>query len=267
MVTGAGRGLGRGIAERLAHRGYTVLATDVDASAAERTAGRLGDGHLSGALDVRDPEACRRTAAEAAGHGRLAAWVNNAGILRTEHVWEHSDADVELMVAVNLLGAVNGSRAAVGEMRRTGGGRILNVASLSALGPIPGLAVYAATKSAVLSFTASLAGDLRDGGLPIEVRSICPDAIQGDMVSERAEDPQAAVLWSGARLLTLDEVADRAVELLLGSGRINAGMPLPRAALIRALGVSPRASLRLMPLLSRMGERNRRRWRESSLGS
>ena len=129
----AREGLGRAIAERLAKRGLTVLVTDIDGALAEQAAREIGHGATAAALDVRDPAALRSAAAEATERGRLAVWVNNAGVVRAEPVTEHADEDVDLLVATNLLGVVNGSRAAIERMRADGGGRILNVASLSAL--------------------------------------------------------------------------------------------------------------------------------------
>jgi len=79
VVTGAGRGFGRAIAKRLAARGYTVLATDVDTEAAAATAMEVRGVSLP--LDVRDPEAHRSVAREAAGRGPLEVWVNNAGVM------------------------------------------------------------------------------------------------------------------------------------------------------------------------------------------
>ena len=89
-------------------------------------------------------------------------WVNNAGVLLSSPVWGQTDAEVELTVGVNLMGVLHGSRAALERMPDPG--RILAVASLSALGLAPGLAVYAATKHAVLAFGTSLAGDLYAAG-------------------------------------------------------------------------------------------------------
>jgi NAD(P)-dependent dehydrogenase (short-subunit alcohol dehydrogenase family) len=153
VVTGAGRGFGRAIALRLARRGYVVAATDVDADAAAETAEEAGG--FSMELDVRDPEAHRRVAREAAGRGPLEVWVNNAGVMHPAPAWEHSDDQIRLACDVNLLGVVWGSRAAVEAMRAGPGENrhIINIGSLAALGPVPGLAIYAATKHAVLGFT------------------------------------------------------------------------------------------------------------------
>lgn len=261
MVTGAGRGLGRAIAGRLAGRGLAVVVTDVDGEQAERTAAEIGRGASAARLDVRDPAALRETAARANDQGRLAVWVNNAGVVRAEHVWEHADETVDAIVATNLLGVVYGSRAAIEVMRENGGGRILNVASLSSLTPSPGIAVYGATKQGVLAFSIALQVELRGADVPVEVRSICPDGIGTDMlVREQADDSTTALSWSGARVLSPDEVADRAVELLYGD-RLTAALPAWRGAVAGVLGRAPRLMLHGAPLFERLGEWNRRRWK------
>src|SRR5215210_723326 len=195
VVTGAGRGFGRAIAARLARRGHTVLATDVDERAVAAVAEEIG-GH-SMALDVRDPEQHRAAARTAAEHGPLEVWVNNAGVMRAGHAWEHSDDDVRLTVDVDLLGVIWGSLAAVEAMKGgagdprspasagQGAGRhIVNIASLAALGPVPGLSMYTAAKHGVLGFTGSLQGDLFDAGIPITLHALCPDAADTPLLRE-----------------------------------------------------------------------------------
>jgi NAD(P)-dependent dehydrogenase (short-subunit alcohol dehydrogenase family) len=256
VVTGAGRGFGRAIAVRLAGRGYTVLATDVDGAAAADTAEQMGGFSLE--LDVRDPDAHRAAARAAAERGPLEVWVNNAGVMRAGAAWEHSDQEVRLSCEVNLLGVIWGSRAAVDAMRaRPGHNRhIINVASLSSFGPVPGLAVYAATKHAVLGFTGSLQGDLLDAGLPITVHALCPDAADTPLLREHDHEPAAAINWSGPRLLTPDEVADHAVALL-DSKRLVRVIPPWRGWGARALAMAGRSGLRAAPLLRRQGDRHR----------
>lgn len=258
VVTGGGRGFGREIARRLAGRGYDVLVTDLDAASAAETATEIGGGAWSRVLDVRDPEAHRAAAAEAGERGRLAVWVNNAGVLRTEKAWEHSDADVRLIVETNVLGVMWGSRAAIEAMRTfpTGDQHVVNLSSMSAFGPVPGLAVYASSKHAVLGFTTSLQGDLLSAGLPIRVHALCPDGADTPMVQERAGDREAAIIWSGSRLLTAQEVAEGAMALL-DSRRIVLALPRHRAVLVRALGLAPAIGVRLGGPLRRLGERRR----------
>ena len=259
VVTGAGRGFGRAISQRLAARGHTVLATDIDADAAGATADAVG-GH-SMRLDVRDPEAHRAAALAAAEHGPLEVWVNNAGVMRTTKCWEQPDDEVRLECEVNLMGVIWGSRAAVDAMR-TGAGRrdahIVNIASLSALLPVPGLAVYAATKHAVLGFTTSLQGDLYDAGVPITVHAVCPDGADTQLVREHDDEEEAAIIWSGPRMLTADEVADHVVALLDGKRLVHV-IPRWRGWGARVNAMSGRAGLKAAPLLRRAGERRRAR--------
>jgi NAD(P)-dependent dehydrogenase (short-subunit alcohol dehydrogenase family) len=261
VVTGAGRGFGREIARRLAGRGYAVLATDVDEGGARGTAEELGGGAWAMRLDVRDPDQHREAARAATERGRLEVWVNNAGVLRVDKGWEHRDEDVRLMAEVNFLGVVWGTRAAVEAMRaqRDGGhAHVINMASMSSFGPVPGLAVYGATKHAVLGFTESLQGDLQQAGIPIRLHAVCPDGADTGMVREQEDEPEAAIIWSSGRLLTADQVADRVMGLL-GSDRLVLTIPRYRGWIARAVGMAPRAGLKLAGPLTRYGDRMRRR--------
>ncbi|RKT67291.1 short-subunit dehydrogenase [Saccharothrix variisporea] len=252
MVTGAARGFGLGIARRLAERGYAVVATDVD-PVVEEVVSRFGAHGV--VADVRDPAAHRAVADAARRYGRVAVWVNNAGVLATGPVWEQDDDVVRRMVEVNLLGVVHGSRVAVETMRGSGG-RILNIASMSAYGPVPGLAVYAATKAAVLNFGTSLQGDLDLAGVPIRVHTLCPDAADTAMVDRVRDDEDSAILFSGGGLLPPDEVADAAVALLDGRRLVRA-VPAHRAGMARLGAVAPSVGLRVLALMRKWGEKRR----------
>jgi len=115
-------------------------------------------------------------------------------------------------------------------------------------------------KHAVLAFGSGLAGDLAAAGRAIEVRTLCPDAIDTRMVREQVESPEAAIPWSAPTLLSTDEVADRALELLEGR-RQRAVVPAWRGALLPAFDLFPGLAVRALPLFRGIGERNRRRWR------
>jgi NAD(P)-dependent dehydrogenase (short-subunit alcohol dehydrogenase family) len=258
VVTGAGRGFGREIAKRLSGRGYTVLATDIDVEAAERTADEVG-GFATG-LDVRDPEAHREAARLAADRGPLEVWVNNAGVLRTRKSWEHPDEEVRLLAEVNLMGVMWGSRAAIGAMRESGGQNmhVINLASLSALAPVPGLAVYGATKHAVLGFTQSLQGDLRAARIPITVHAVCPDGADTDMTRERAGDHDSAIIWSAPRMLSTDEVAEGVVGLL-DSKQLVLVIPRWRGWVARGTALAGRHAVAGAEALRKLGERRRSR--------
>lgn len=251
VVTGAGRGLGRKIAERLGRRGIHVVVTDIDEAAARSTAAAIGGTAL--AQDVRDPESHRAVAREAATHGRLAIWVNNAGVLSVGDSWTLDAPTVKRMVEVNLLGVIWGCHAAV-EANAT---KILNIASMSSLVPAPGLAVYGATKHGVLGYSLSLAGELRSAKRGISVSALCPDAIAGDMTSAVKHDPAASILFSSSKQLTLDEVADAALKLI-DRPRLVQTIPAIRAAMIHALRPFPSIGLPLLARIAKLGRRKQR---------
>jgi short-subunit dehydrogenase len=255
VVTGAGRGIGAALAAALSSRGHHVVVTDADAEAARRRAGELDGPATAMTLDVRDPAAHREVAAAAARLGDVTVWVNNAGVLSTAAAWDASDGEIETTFAVNTLGVVHGSRAAVEVMRR---GDVLNVVSLSGLGPTPGLAAYGASKAAALSWSQALDIELASVRRPIRVRALNPDVVDTELVRAVADRPSSALLFTGSRLLSIDEVVDAAMALL-SSRRSMRTMPGSRAALQRFSALLPSISRVATPLVTRLGERRRLR--------
>jgi NAD(P)-dependent dehydrogenase (short-subunit alcohol dehydrogenase family) len=231
VVTGAARGIGRAIAERLVARGYAVVVTDVDGESAARTAGEIG---AAAGLeqDVREEASHQTVTTEATRHGSLAVWVNNAGVGFDGPIAEQSSARVRALVDINFTGVLWGCRAAVDAMHD--GGEILNVASLSGHGPVPGLAVYAATKAAVVSLTGSLDSELRGRG--IRVHAICPDGVDTKLVADMDHSGQgAALIHSGGPLLTTGQIAEAAVAML-GTHRVVRTVPAWRGGMMRWQG-------------------------------
>ena len=258
VVTGGGRGMGRAVARRLARRGWTVVVTDIDETAAKDTAEQLGGRSVAMKHDVRHAAEHHTVAERAAELGLLTVWVNNAGVLRTGTLWEQDDAIVRSTVDVNLLGVMHGTRAALDVMRAHGRpADIINMASMSAFGPLPGLAVYAATKAGVLSWTLTTAAELHQAGSPVRVHAVCPDGVKTDMVAENADDSGSAMIFSGA-LLEPGAVADEIVALL-GSRRIVRTLPRRRAMAARLSGFAPALTLPLLRAAMAAGERNRRK--------
>jgi len=253
VVTGAGKGLGRRIAHVLADRGFLVLATDIDQEAAKATAEAIGEQAWAMHQDVRDPASHRAVAKAAGERGPLKLWVNNAGVLSLGSAWELDDDTVRRHVEVNLLGVLWGSRAAVDSMRLEGG-QIINIASISSLAPAPGLAVYGATKSAVLGYSISLQGDLQQADLPIKISAICPDAIDTDMVRDVAHHQAADLLFSAKKLLTVDDVADAVLDLV-ENPKLAVTVPRARGAFAHIVRPFPTTGLRILEWFRRIGDR------------
>jgi NAD(P)-dependent dehydrogenase (short-subunit alcohol dehydrogenase family) len=257
VVTGAGKGLGREIAKGLGQKGLTVLVTDIETESAEATARDIGGGAWAMRQDVRDPESHRAVARAANERGSLELWVNNAGVLYTGNAWDHDDEAVRQMVEVNVLGMTWGARAAVDAMRAKGG-HLINIASMSALAPVPGLAVYGATKHAVLGFSISLAGDLDRAAIPIQVSAVCPDGISTDMVLDVRGAKEAGLVFAAPKLLTVEEVAGVVLDLV-DHPKLAVSVPRARGALAHALRPFPELGLQALKPFFWFGDRQRRK--------
>lgn len=250
VVTGGARGIGRGIAERMVARGHRVVVTDVDGEGAARTAAEIGAA-AGLAHDVRDPGAHAAAAAEAARHGVLVAWFNNAGVGDDGTLAELSEEAVRRLVEVNLLGTLWGMRAAQDGFGDAGGD-IVNTASLSGLGPVPGYSVYAATKAAIVSV--SMSGDI-ESPRNVRVHALCPDGVQTAMLDGQTPGGLGNLLvHSGGRILTVDEVAAEAVALV-GSRRVVRSVPGWRGAVVRTSALAPSVAARGMGLFVAQGKR------------
>jgi len=258
VVTGAGRGLGRQIAELLANRGYKVLVTDVDEATAQAAAREIGRGATALAVDVRDPaqvESARDAIVAAAG--RLDVWVNNAGVLLTGPAWEQTPDQRRLMIEVNAIGTMNGTIAALEAMRGTGG-HVVNIVSLAGLSAVPGEAVYAASKHAAIGFSLSTLQDLRLAGVKdIDISCVCPDGIWTPMLYDKLDDPSSALSFSG-KLLQPEEVV-AAVGRVLDKPRLVTAVPGWRGWLVRFGDTFPSVALALIPSIVAQGRRSQRK--------
>ncbi len=158
---------------------------------------------------------------------------------------------MEQLVQVNLMGVLWGMRAAL-EAFGPEGGDVVNTASLSGLGPVPGLSVYAATKAAVVSLSTSVHAETPRN---VRVHALCPDGVDTEMVD--GMDPRGmakALVHSGGGLLTVDAVAAEAVGLI-GSSRVVRSLPAWRGGLMRVTSQAPSVAMRGLPQFVALGQR------------
>jgi 2-deoxy-D-gluconate 3-dehydrogenase len=180
VVTGAAVGIGQGIAYRLAEAGATVVVADIDYCAAQSTARELASHGWATRAAKADVASETEMAAlfndVDARYGRLDILVNNAGIYPAAPITEMAPEDFDRVLQVNLRGVFLGTKYAAQLMRRTGGGRIINVTSIDAVHPgIVGLAHYDASKHAAWGFTKSSALELAQYN--IRVNAIAPGPV------------------------------------------------------------------------------------------
>jgi NAD(P)-dependent dehydrogenase (short-subunit alcohol dehydrogenase family) len=213
LVTGGSRGIGAAISQRLAADGYAVAVNYVgNQQAADDVVKTITDaGGTAKAIqaDVADPAQAASLIAQAGELGPLAVLVNNGGV--SGPVGRHDekdDDDLRRLVEINVLGVLFTCREAVRVMSTEhggAGGAVVNIASLAAhTGGLPGLAAYAATKAAVVTFSRGLSTEVAGEG--VRVNSVSPGTIETDMTTDaiRQAGKQAPV----GRLGRPDEIAN-----------------------------------------------------------
>ena len=266
VVTGAGSGLGRAIAVELAGRGFVVLATDIDPSAAAETAEAIGVGATS--IGARRARRGRLPGGRRGGDlaQRLARPLGQQRRRPvTGNSWEQDEATRRTMFDVNAVGTMNGTVAALERMTEAGAGHVINVVSLAGLVAAPGEVAYSASKHAAMAFTLGTLFDLRRAGhRGIELSAVCPDGIWTPMLEGKLDDPDAAGSFSG-RLLTPEQVATaigRLTERPQADPR-PAALARPDAAPLRRLSRAWR--VKLLPLMRCETPRRRQRPLQDSL--
>lgn len=175
LLTGAGSGIGRATAQRLAAEGAKVFGHDVNADALAETAEMVGDAMATRVGDVSDPEECRAAVAEAVStFGRLDVLGNIAGIARSEHVLDVSVEQYRRMMAVNVDAYFFFAQAAIPHLLETSG-NIVNLASNAGLMGQAYTVVYCLTKGAVVQLTRALAMEFVKQ--PLRVNAIAPGGV------------------------------------------------------------------------------------------
>jgi 3-oxoacyl-(acyl-carrier-protein) reductase len=188
IVTGSGRGIGRGIAEKFAEQGSKLVITDIDAATAEQTAqeiAKMGVETISMACDVSKCDQAEALCNKAVEKwGKIDVLVNNAGITMDGLFLRMKPEQWQKVIDINLTGTYNCAHAAVNHMRKARKGAIINISSIAA-GGNPGQANYSASKAGVLGFTYALGKELAPMG--IRVNAVAPGFIKTPMTDKIPE--------------------------------------------------------------------------------
>ncbi len=212
LVTGASRGIGKAIAQRLAQDGcYVVLNCSAHAEAAEAAAEEIraaGGEAETAVFPVEDMEQVKAAVDGILSRlGRLDVLVNNAGINRDGLLMTMKDKDFEDVLRVNLFGTYNCTKAAIRQMIKRRGGRIVNISSISGIMGNAGQANYSASKAGIIGFTKAVAREV--AGRNITVNAIAPGFIDTDMTRAMPEDlrTKAAAQIPAGRFGSPEDVA------------------------------------------------------------
>ncbi|MFB9892047.1 SDR family NAD(P)-dependent oxidoreductase [Planobispora takensis] len=256
IVTGGASGIGRALCRELARRGVHVVAADLDAAGAERTAKEFGC--RSAALDVTDAQAVRDLVTGVRReHGRLDFLFNNAGIAvggtTDELTLDHWNRTID----VNLRGVVHGVHAAYPVMIEQGRGHIVNTASLAGLTPAPLMLPYTATKHAVVGLSLALRAEARAHGVRVSV--VCPGftdtplldhANPGLPQTETGAGARESATRTMGRLYSVDSLAE---DIIRGVARDKALIVAPASGRMawRGARLSPAGAVRVAALAVR----------------
>lgn len=267
IVTGAAGGIGQVVVSKLAARGDRVLATDVSLEMLQTVAARCAwppDTVTLRALNVRDEAAWGRVLGEVpSALGSLDAVFNIAGWLKPGYVGEIDPADIARHFDINVRGVILGTTLTAAWLNAHPAARgahptIVNVGSLASLAPVPGLALYSASKYAVRGFSLAAREDLRPHRIRVTV--VCPDAVATPMLDLQKAYAESRLTFSGPRVLTAGEVADVLVGRALRDAPGEIWLPPSRGVLARVGDLFPWLAPVLAPLLLKAGEKKQARY-------
>ncbi len=236
LVTGASRGIGRAIAERLASDGFYVIGTATSTGGAEAISAYLGDNGRGLKLDVADAaevEQVLKTINEEVGVPTVL--VNNAGLTRDNLLMRMKDEEWDSIINTNLTSIFRMSKAVLRGMMKAKTGRIINISSVVGSTGNAGQTNYAAAKAGMIGFAKAMAKEV--GSRNITVNTVSPGFIDTDMTRELADEHKNALLGSIplGRLGEATEIA-HAVAFLASEGagyitgetiHVNGGMFMP----------------------------------------
>jgi 2-hydroxycyclohexanecarboxyl-CoA dehydrogenase len=190
IVTGAGSGIGRGIAEKLAAEGATVIVGDINTEAARETAAALGNSSIGVSADVTNRESVdAMVAGTVEKFGRIDILVNNAGWDKVEPFLQSKVSDWDRVIAINLYGTLHCSQAVLAVMAEQGHGTVINIGSDAGRVGSSGEAVYSAAKGGIIAFTKTAAREMARN--KVTVNCVCPGPADTPLLAGiSAENPK-----------------------------------------------------------------------------
>ncbi len=253
IITGAAGGIGSAAARLLAQHGAVLVLTDIRSKELQELSKTMKDSGvevLAVEHDIRDHESWEALVEKVRKkYGKVDILINNAGVIQPGPAEKISQDDVHHQVSVNFMGTLNGCRAVLPIMKEQGSGKIINIASLGGIVPMPGEAVYSATKSAIRGYSLSLHAELRNS--PVGIAVVCPDSVDTPQHDYELQYDEAVLSFIGDAMKPekvakgiLKAVRRKKPEVLVPTGM----------GLFCRIGMAfPKLYFSLLPLLEKIG--------------
>jgi len=256
VITGAAGGIGEKLAALLAGQQPRLVLTDIRTDKLEESAKAIKTEGVDVRIvehDVRRPESWTVLLSKVLkAFGKIDILINNAGVVQPAAAWDISLEKIEQQLDVNLLGTIYGCRAALRVMKSQNFGKIVNVASLGGIVPMPGEAVYCATKFGIRGYSLSLAAELQD--TPIDIGVVLPDSVDTPQLAYELRHDEAVMSFIGIPLKP--EKVARGILKAVNKKKREVLIPAGMGFLCRTAMAFPSLFFLLLPLLKKIGSRN-----------
>lgn len=261
FLTGCASGIGKHLCGVLAERGATIIASDINIdglrSAAKEDSWPLERVSLH-QLDVSNVAHWESILAGIPAAKPIDVLLNIAGYLKPGYVVEQATEEFRRHVDINVIGLMIGCSVVGKHMAAKGSGHIVNFGSLGGVAPIPGIAVYSATKYAVRGFSLALAQELKPYGVAVTV--LCPDAVKTPMLDLQTKYKEAALTFSGSSPLSVEDIERVLLEVVLPKRPRELLLPFSRGILAKTVNSFPGLMDLSVGMLTKKGLKNQRRF-------
>jgi 3-oxoacyl-[acyl-carrier protein] reductase len=265
LITGAGSGLGRHLAQVFSEKKSNLVLLDISKTGLEKTVSSLKnfENHILDVLDVRKVEDWKYILGKVLlKWSRVDYLFNVAGYLEPGYINELSLEEIDKHIDINVKGVIYSSRIVSEVMVAQGSGHIVNIASLAGISPVPGLSLYSASKFAVRGFSLSIANELLEKGIYVTV--VCPDAIRTPMLDLQANRKEARLTFSGKKVLEVEDVSKVILEEVIPKKPREVAIPLTRGLLAGFANLFPDLSAKLFPFFLEKGANNQQKYKHSN---